>query len=238
MPADATRIENRIKFILNAVKTWGGAITNLVYNADAITASRIESGMKVLETIAANPRNGFHGSLCNLIACNNATFLPAHSGEPGIPMIVPFAGATAQAGDWATASQIGSYRDDPLGLYGLDPVDGTVVAHDESDSQAMPSPVACRYSIVKGFFQFTGLSAEVPLIQLTRDMADTGVPINYEATVIKYSVPMLLKEGTNLGAIASGYMNAAMGDLQAIADGAMNVDPVPTVEEAQRMGSA
>jgi hypothetical protein len=238
MAADPTRIEDRIKSILNACKAWGGIITVSVYFADEITAVRIEAGWEVLRAIAESPQNGCHGSLCTPIPILNNAFLPAHDGEPGIPMIVPFTGATAQAGDPATASQISSYREDPLGLYALDPVTTAPVAHDAADSQGLPSPVSCRYAIVKGRFQFTGKTAEIPLIQLSRAMADTGVPANYEPTVIKLAIPKLRKEGTNLGAIAQGYAQAGADDLAAIRAGAMTVSPVPDIESFQRAEAA
>jgi hypothetical protein len=235
--SDPTRIKDRIAEILNAVKAWHGAIVPESRFAEAIDAARIESGMEVLRAIAASPQNGYHGSLATPVSFANGSFLSGYDGEPGIPLIVPFTGANAQPGDPATATEIASYREDSLGVYARG-TDGAIIAHDGQDSNGQSSPVSCRYSIVKGYFTFTGKTAQIPLIQLTRAMADTGIPLVYEPTVIKLSIPKLLKEGDNLGEIAGLYARSGADDLQQIAAGSAYVSPLPDIEKAQRQEAA
>jgi len=202
-----------------------------------VYAARVRAGTDILKAIAGSPQNGFHGSLSVLVTVANSAFLPAHDGEPGIPLIVPFSGAPARQGVRATADEISSWRNDTMGVYSRG-TNGAIVVHSAADSNGMPSPVACRYSIVKGHFTFTGFSAQVPLIQLTRTMADTGVPDSYEPTLVKLIVPKLVKPGDAMSALAAEFQRAGERDLVEIAAGAMVVSPVPDVAAAQQMGVA
>lgn len=232
--ADPTRTENQIKDILNAATAgYGAAIDNLKYTAGAITAARIGSGVEVLRALAANPQNGYHGSLSTPITVTHNQFLPGHDGEPGIPLIVPFAGAAARAGVPAAPDEIDSYRDDAtLALY-TGALDGGT-PHDQADPQGMPSAISCRYSIINGLIKFTGLSCQIPLIQLTREMANTGVPEVFEPTLIKLSIPKLVKEGDNVYLFAREYYAMGREDLQEIMRGAMKVRPAPPIVTAQK----
>lgn len=236
--ADATRVTNHIIDILNATQAgWGGAINDGRRSADAIAQARIESGMEILRAIAGNAKHGDWGSLATLVSVNHNQFLPAHDGEPGIPVITAFNGGPALDGIPADPDEIDSYRLDPVASsIFTGGSDGVRVAHDVAGSDGLPSPIACRYSIVNGRFKFTGYSATVPLIQLTRSMADTGVPENYEPTIVKLSIPKLVKEGDNLSAYAAAYSQAGQQDLIEIAGGARSVNPVPDVVVAQKSG--
>lgn len=235
--ADPTRTESHIKHILNAVPTWGGSINSsgkAIYSDEAITKARIDSGMEILRAIASNPANSYFGSLATLVTVTHNSFLPAYDGEPGIPLIVPFSGAQAMEGIPATPDEIDSYRTDPTSSVYTGAYSGVRVAHDAADSSGQPSPISRRYSLVGGRFKFTGYSAQIPLIQLTRSMADTGVPENYEPTLVKLSIPKLVKEGDNLALIAPTYLQLGMQDLVAIKSGQWEVPPVPQIEFAQK----
>ncbi len=238
--ADPIRISRRIKFVLNAVRTWTGSIEKAVYNDDAMEAARIESGFEVLRAISANPQNGHHGSLCVMVTMTNGQFLPAHDGEMGVPQIVPFSGAQAVDGQPTKAGRVDSWRADPAGAGAVysGAADGTPVAHNLADSDGRPSPVAGFYEVVNGRFKFTGHTAQIPVIQLTRAMADTGIPEVYEDTVIKLAIPKLVKVGDALEQIAGLYLNAGMADLAAIRNGELFVPPVPDVAAAQKAGVA
>lgn len=188
-----------------------------------VVAARILSGMEVLRAITANPQNGYFGSLETLVSVAHNAFLPAHDGEPGIPQIVPFAGADAIAGKPAKPEEIDSWRAYSAVYSGS--YDGVAVAHNAADVNTVQSPTSGRYSIVNKLFKFTGLSAQVPLVQLTRTMADTGIPENYEPTVVRLTAG-------RLGHAAS--MQAGLEDLRLISAGSMQVPPLPNVEMAQK----
>lgn len=200
-----------------------------------IHAARIHSGMEVLRAIARNSQNGYFGSLSALVTLTHNQFLPAHDGEPGIPRIVPFEGAEPRDGIPADPDEIDSYRNDstdkPLFTGALD---GKAIPHDRQDANGLLSPLSCRYSIVNGVFKFTGFSAQIPLIQLTRSMADTGVPENYEPTVIKLTIPQLVRADDKLYQLAMQYQSWGQQDLLLIQKGEMQVPPVPAVTQAQK----
>lgn len=190
-----------------------------------VDAARIDSGMAVLKAIAANPTNGNFGPLATLVSIGHNQFLPSHIGNPGIPLIVPFAGADAREGVLAEPQEIDSYRANPAGYTGG--LDGVVVPHDQKDASNNPSPLACRYSIVQGRFKFTGLTAQLPLVQLTRQMADTGVPDVYEATIVKLSILKLVKPSSEFFGIARAYDLLGREDLVEIQGGKVMVKAVP-----------
>lgn len=221
--ADPQRVVAEIYSIL-------GRPGQAVLPREDVHAARVHAGMDVLRAVAQNPRNSYFGSLATLVTLTHNSFLPAFDGEPGIPLIVPYSGAQAIDGIPATPSEIDSYRSDPTSSVYTGARDGVRVAHDASDS-GLPSPVSCRYAIVGGRFKFTGYSAQIPLIQLTRTMADTGVPENYEPTVVKLSIPRLVKPDNPLY-----QMYAALGsqDLSLIQRGEMQVPPLPVIEAAQK----
>lgn len=237
--ADLTRIDNRIKEILNLASEWAGAIENSAFSNEGVIAARTEAGLEVLRAIAANPQNGHYAAAATLVSIAHNAFLPAHDGEPGIPIIRAFDGGPLMEGRPATPDEIDSYRMDPGSeLIYSGGADGDAVAHNEADANNLPSPVAGFYSIVNGRFKFTGFSAEIPLIQVTRAMAETvsAIPEMYESTVIKLAVPKLTKVGHAGHLIADRFLNAGMVDLKAIAEGAMSVPPVPDVVMADKAG--
>lgn len=236
--ADPTRVFNHIVDVLNAAATWGGAVASGLRDANEIHAARIQSGTEILRAIASNPQNGFHGSLGALVAVNHNQFLPAHDGEPGIPQIVPFPTADAVAGEPASPSEIDSWRTAAGAALYTASGDGVTVLHDAADGSGRMSPVSARYAIDKGIFKFTGLSAQLPLIQLTRSMADSGVPDSYEPTIVKLSIPKLMKPGDAVWQIAMGYGNLGLQDISEIKNGAMVVNAVPDIEAAQKAGAA
>lgn len=224
--------------VLNAAATWGGAIASGIRSEDFINAARIQSGTEILRAIASNPKNGFHGSLCALVTVTHNQFLPAHDGEPGIPQIVPFVTADAIAGEPAFPGEIDSWRTAAGAALYTAGGDGVSVLHNAADGSARMSPVSARYAMDKGLFKFTGYSAQVPLIQLTRQMADEAVPDSYEPTIVKLSIPKLMKPGDAVWQIAMGYGNLGLQDIGEIKSGAMVVSPVPDVEAAQKAGAA
>jgi hypothetical protein len=193
---------------------------------DDVKAARIAAGMEILRAIAGNPLHSDYGSLITLVTVAHNAFLPAHDGEPGIPVIIPFDGADARDGYPADPDQIDSWRadvaDSPLYSGALD---GTQAGHNQQSNGRM-SPVACRYSIAAGRFKFTGLSAQIPLIQLTRTMADTGVPENYEPTIVRLSVPRLVKPNEPFYQLAREMGADGKQDLVEIMGGAMKVRPL------------
>jgi hypothetical protein len=203
-----------------------------------VNAARIAAGMEVLRAIASNPQHGDFGSLAALVTVAHNAFLPAHDGEIGIPLIVPFSGGTAMEGVLSDPDAIDSYRLDPTGSIYTGGGDGTRVAHDAATGDGLPSPIAGRYSIVSGRFKFTGYSAQIPMIQLTRSMADTGVPENYEPTIVKLSLPRLVKKGDIYAETAGIYAQAGQLDLAAIMSGERMVSPLPDIATAQKAGVA
>jgi len=233
--ADPTRMYNHILDILNAAAegAWGGDVSDGRRSQDAIENARIQSGMEVLRAISMNPENGHYGALVQDIAVEHNTQIPDHDGETGIPKIVPFDGSAAREGIPADPDEIDSYRNDTLGLYSA-ALDGTSVLHDQPDQNNLPSPVSLKYSIVAGRFKFTGLSAVIPMIQLTREMADAQIPENYEPTVVKLSIAKTVKEGDNLYQYAQAYAQAGQQDLMQIMSGALQVSPVPEIAMAQK----
>jgi hypothetical protein len=239
---DPVKVENHIIDIINAAPAgYGTAITDdrrrphPTTGDNAITQARIESGMEILRAIASNPQHGWFGSLCTLVAVAHDAFIPAHDGEVGIPRIVPYSGATAREGIPADPDEIDSYRNDlPGAAFYSGALDGVQVAHDQVDANGYPSPLSCRYSIVNNRFKFTGYSAQIPLIQLTRTMADASVPDVYEATIVKLAIPKLVKEGDSLDAISERYRAAGMDDLILIMKGEMQVRPIPNIVIGQQ----
>src|SRR6266403_685886 len=78
-----------------------------------VHGARVDAGMKILKAIASDPQSGHFGSLSTLVTLTNNSFLPAHDGKPGIPQIIPFAGANARAGVPAKPDEIDSFRESP-----------------------------------------------------------------------------------------------------------------------------
>lgn len=226
--ADAETLENHIADILNAnAGVWGGPVAGVDgrRSLEAIANARRSSAYEVLRAVASYPEGGYFGELAELVEVEHDDFLPGHDGEPGIPQIIPFDGATARAGIPADPDAIDSYREDPLGLY--TGALGVATAHDQPDANGMPSPVSCRYSIVSDFFKFTGLSAAIPLIVITDEKADEKVPLSLAPTVVKLSIPKLVKEGDNLYLYSREYYAMGQEDLIGIMGGMMKVRPIP-----------
>lgn len=238
--ADTAKVEAHIADLLNAQGgVWNGSIIDARRGnvIDSIRQARIESGMEILRAIARNPQHGYYGPLSVLTTVAHNAFLPVHDGEPGVPLIVPYSGAAAREGRPRSPDQIDSYRNDlsasPIYSGALD---GAQVAHNQADADGRPSPVSCLYSLVNGRFKFTGHTAQIPLVQLTRAMADTAVPETYEPTLVKLSIPRLTKEGDNLAEISERFRAWGQEDLLQIEGGAMKIRPVPNVVLAQRAG--
>jgi hypothetical protein len=236
--ADKTRVENHIKDILNAAATWGGAINSKRRSPEAISQARVDAGMEILQAIAANPQNSYYASLAVLTPITHNGFLPAFDGEPGIPLLVIFAGGTQVAGTPADPDEIDSYRNDPdaLSVY-TGAADGVHTDHDAADENQMPAATAGLYAIVNGLFKFTGTSAEIPLVKLTQAMADASVPDVYESTIVKLAIPKLVKEGDNLSVYAQAYGQAGLVDLAMIRGGETVVSPLTDIATAQKAGA-
>jgi hypothetical protein len=194
-----------------------------------VYAARIDAGMMILRAIASNPQHGEFGALATMVGVSHLSFLPSHSGKPGIPQIVPFAGGNARAGTPAKPDEIDSYRESPELYSGS--VDGVVVAHDAKDVDNKMSPMSCKYSIVDEQLRFTGVSAEVPLIQLTRSMADNSVPIQYEPTLVKLIPFAVVTPKSEYFKLATALAADGKQDLLEISTGAMSVRAVRAVAD-------
>lgn len=193
-----------------------------------IDVARINAGMEVLRAIASNPRNPHYAQLCTMVAIAHDSFLPDHDGHPGIPNIVPFDGAEPVAGHPARPDQIDAWRTEEVAYSGTD--DGVAVPHDEADGNNRPSPVAGFYAIDNGRFKFTGFSAEIPLMQLTRLMADVAVPLFYEMAIIKLAAGSFMQFQQAVGLRTSG-----LEDLKEIStSSAPAISPIPDVTAAQK----
>jgi hypothetical protein len=236
--ADPTRVENHIKDILNAAATWGGAINSARRSAQAISQARVESGMEILQAIAANPQNSYYASLTAMVVITHNAPLPAYDGEPGIPLILTFTGGPEIAGVPADPDEIDAFRDAALGLDVYSGAsDALPIAHDAQDDNAMPSPTSGFYAIVNGLFKFTGKTARIPLVTLTQAKADTGIPDVYESTLVKLAIPKLVKEGDNLSVYAAAYGQAGLIDLAMIRAGETVVSPLTDIATAQKAGA-
>ena len=233
-------IENHIIDILNAAPTWGGAINSKRRSAEAVTQARIEATMEVLRAIASNPDNSYYSSLTKLVDVENGDFLPAHEGEPGIPLIIPYPGAEPRSGIPADPDEIDSYMYDittgPYRALYSGAVDAQAVAYNEQTKGGRISPTSCRYSIINGQIKFTGDSIQIPLVQIdpsTGDVSDM-VPALFEPLIVKLAIPKLVKEGDNLSVYAAAYEKAGYIDLASIRAGTNKVSPLATVMMAQK----
>jgi len=215
--ADLNRVHAAVYALLGRPDRSG-----LPYND--IYAARVDAGMAILRAIAENPQHGQFGAISTMVAVNHLSFLPAHTGKPGIPQIVPFAGANARAGVPAKPDEIDSYRESPDLYTGA--VDGVPVAHDAADSSGKMSPISAFYSIDSGQVRFTGKSFEVPLIQLTREMANSGVPVEYEPTLVKLIPIRVTSTKSEYYQLAVALAADGKQDLIEIAGGAMKSAPV------------
>lgn len=200
-----------------------------------VHASRVEAGFEILRAIAANPQNGHYGPLSELVAVAHDDQLPAHDGEMGIPVITLFDGGPVVAGKPADPDEIDSWRSDVFGVY-TGALDGVFVPHDQADAAGLPSQLAGFYSVVAGRFKFTGHSAEVPVVRLTREKAGEQVPEVYEPTLVKLTIAGVLKGGRLPELVAAGaaYEAAGREDLMLIKQGEAFVPPVPKIVLAQK----
>lgn len=200
-----------------------------------VHAARIESGMEILRAISKNPQSGYYGSLQTLVDVEHNAFLPAHEGDIGIPLIEAFAGAPLREGYPADPDEIDSYRLDVAGLnFYSGALDGLLTPHDQPDANGYASPVAGRYSVVNGRFKFTGFSAQAPIIELTRAMADTLVPENLEPTLVKLSIPRLARPDDAIYALVGQYIALAEQDLAMLQAAAVSVPSLPQITTAQK----
>lgn len=236
--ADKDEIEKQIADVLNACAAWGGSITSGIRSPEAITAARRGSTAEVFRAVALNSKQGHLGALYTLVDVTHNSFLPDHTGEAGIPLIVPFTGADAQEGFPADPDEIDSYRADnsTFALYTGALGDDARVPHDQADSNGRPSPLSLLYSIVNGRFKHTGLTAQIPLVQITEDALDNLLPLDLAPVVVKLSPSKLVKPGDNLYLIARDYYAEGRADLAEIVDGAIKVRPVqsPNIVSAQK----
>jgi len=231
--ADPDILESRIKATLNAAKTFGGAITTRIRTASEISEARRAAATEVLRAIASYAAGPFYGEYVTYVPVEHNALLPAHEGDPGIPKIVPFPEADARDGDPAAVDQIDSFRVSPELFTGQN--DGIPVPHNEADSEGRMSPLACRFNITANRLKFTGHSCEVPLFpQIDEDMTDNKIPLSLGPAVHKRAIPLLLKEGDNLSAIAREFGADGKQDLVEIAGGAMRVRPVRTVADVMK----
>lgn len=223
---DPTEQVEMVKFVLNAASAgWGTTIDKAIYNTAAINKALKLAGYEVVRAIAANPQSGHFGELATLLPIVvdpslGGMKLPGYTGEIGLPIIVPFAGAPPRTGVEARPDEIDAYIDDVLGLYNLG------VPHDQADENLMPSPISCRFSLEYDLFKFTGCSCQLPLIQPTDDMALNKIPVELSPTQVKRAIPLLVKEGDNLAQIAGLYGAEGSRDLVSIQEGAYRVAPV------------
>ncbi len=209
-----------------------------VLPVEDVQAFRVDAGMEILRSISRSPQNGHFGELATLVGVAHNSFLPGHEGELGIPFIVPYAGADAREGIPSSPDEIDAYRLNPSSFTGA--VDGIVVAHDQQGADGKMSPLACRYSFANQRFKFTGVSAQIPMIQPTRSMADTSIPENYEPTLVKLIIPRAVKPGTPFFQAAQMFRADGLQDLVAIEKGELVVKPlrsVPKIEEEQKQAT-
>lgn len=226
-------LEKMIVQRINAAATWGGTITKLIFSDEMVEEARREASAEVLRAVA-NSGKGYFGELSGYVAVVHNAFLPGHDGEPGIPQIVPFFGATARAGLPADPDEIDSYRTSPESYTGTS--SGVAHAHNVAIG-GKRSPLSCRYSMINGVFKFTGYSAEVPLLVITTAMGDTKIPISLGPAVVKLGIPKLVKPGTALSQFARADAGDGRDDLVSIQEGAMSVKPpraIADIMQAQR----
>lgn len=212
---------------INAAATYGGAITKQIFSADFVTKMRRQAAGEVLGAIAKSAREYF-GELCALFTVEHDAFMPGHDGEPGIPRIVPFAGADAREGIPADPDEIDSWRTNPASYTGT----GTGIVHAHNLAiGGKRSPLSCRYSMVMGRFKFTGYSAKIPLMVITTAMIDDQIPLRLSSTVVKLTIPKLVKPGTSLWQFARADASDGRDDLVSIQEGAMTVKPPRAVAD-------
>lgn len=106
------------------------------------------------------------------------------------------------------------------------------VPHNQADSDGYQSPISCRYNITARRFMMTGYSAQIPMVpDITDTLVDTRMPKGAAPANVKRAIPLLLKEGDNLVAIAREYGMDGKQDLIELAGGAMKVRNVRSVAE-------
>lgn len=227
--AAAADIADQIADILNAAKTYGGAIVAMTRSSGAIAAARIAAGKAVLRAIFSYPQGEYYGGFVVMTAVAHDAFIDS-SKTVGVPWIIPFDGGVAREGIPADADEIDAYRLYPELYSGA--VDGVTIAHDAKDGLNRQSPVACRYNITGRRLKFTGFSATVPLMpEITDELASASIPQGVSPAVVKLAIPLLVKEGDNLAAIAREYGADGKQDLVEIAGGAIRVRPVRAVAD-------
>lgn len=246
--ANPTDLDAHIADMLNAAATWGGAIVPKIRSAEAITNARREAAYEVLQSISRNSKHGYFPALAVYVDVPEAATkiddqqgpLPAHDGEIGVPLIVPFFGAGARTGVPAKAEQIDTWLSEKAGTPSSTGArDGNQVLHNESDPQGRLAPTSCRYSVEAGLFKFTGYGCRVPMMIITEDMADNKVPLGVSPAVVKLAIPKLMKPGDNLYLIGPSLANEGRLDLIGIEKGALAVKPVrslPEIVQAQKAG--
>lgn len=201
-----------------------------------VNAAVIAGAVEVATTIATNPQHGDFGALATLVSIAHNAFIPAHDGEPGVPVIVPFADADAISGVPARPEQIDAYRATPDVFTGA--YEGVSVPHDEADAHGRQSPLAGFYSIIADYFKFTGFSAEIPLVQLSRSSVPSGLADTYEPTIVKVALRYLMRPGAAWNEICAKFATLGEQDLEEIRKGASQVPPVPIIEVEQRAEAA
>lgn len=213
---------------------------------DAITSARRVAAHRIIEAIASNPSHPYWGELKTDVAVAYGDPIPACYGQIGIPLIVPFVGATARTGVPRDPDDVESARENTVGyltdFFGEEALD--IQQHNEAEN-GFVAPMSCWYSTANGVFKYTGNSAVIPMVRsaLTeadyRDIADNKIPVPLVAANVRLAVAILMKEGDNLSQLAGVYAQQGEADLVKIQGGALEVAPINVaraIQNAQRYG--
>jgi hypothetical protein len=198
-----------------------------------VDALIVQASKQVLRLIVSNPGHPYLSSLMQLVTVEDGDFLPKHEGMPGVPMIVPFAGAEPRAGIKADPDEIDSYKYDLVtgpgykALYS-GAVDQKPVAYNEATAKGRVSPTACRYSLKDGRFTFTGASAQVPLIIFDADETDPTeqVPTEYDPALLRLAISWMGQPWDKFYPLCVRFEREVREDLRLIAAGSLNVQPL------------
>lgn len=226
MAADQTTVLRRITEILNvcAAGTFSETVAaiNLDRNATAISEAAREGAMMIARAIVSNPahvhRNAFVSGTATTLTHQGE--LPDMAGEMDLVQIQPYNGAGWQTAIPRDVQQIESFRLNPSSIY-------DTIAHDTTGSR-----LGGYYAIANGRFYFTGYAARGYFPVIARDTVTGLIPDEYEDVWVKISTGLTLKEGDNMGDIASFYMNLGQQDLFAITNMGV-VKAMPAVPKAQ-----
>ena len=239
---DIEDCERMIVSVLNAASAgWDAAFDDARRTAEAVSKSRILATMEICRAIAKNPQHGLWGVFARPVEIEHNSFLPAHEGAHGVPVIVlANSGGYERTGLPADPDEIDSYREDDIRQFSKTP-------HDRLDGNDLPSELSGYYSIINNLLKFTGKYCSVPMIRLPGySAADDETPSDQNTywnehtpvfsipTIIKLAPFYNLKEGDNLMGLAQTMYLEGQKDLRAIEGGAMTVSPVAPIAEIQK----